>query len=115
MANCPRCDQRLRGDVTSCPHCGYVLSAYGHPGIPLHRATESTFLCQTCAYELDNSCTFPQRPEAKSCTLYRDYRRPVRSPARRSRQRPVVSSSSQTLMWLLGIACIIGLAILLAR
>jgi hypothetical protein len=48
------------------------LKAYGHPGIPLHRATGEEYLCQSCTYHADDTCTFPQRPYAKECTLYQD-------------------------------------------
>ncbi len=48
------------------------LKAYGHPGIPLHRATGEEYLCQSCTYHADDSCTFPQRPYAKECTLYQN-------------------------------------------
>jgi len=47
----------------------------------LHRATDSTPLCATCAYEADNSCTFPKRPTAMTCTLYENVQAPP-EPAR---------------------------------
>ena len=43
----------------------------------LHRAGDSTALCATCAYDKDDSCTFPKRPHAQSCTLYVDVNQPV--------------------------------------
>lgn len=49
-----------------------ILKAYGHPGITLHQAVEQKYLCQTCLYHADDTCTFPQRPYAKECTLYTD-------------------------------------------
>jgi hypothetical protein len=36
----------------------------------LHRAQGVTPLCADCTYHIDNSCTFPQRPVAITCTLY---------------------------------------------
>lgn len=48
------------------------LKAFGHPGIPLHRASNGESLCQTCVYDADDTCNFPQRPHAKECTLYQN-------------------------------------------
>ena len=48
------------------------LKAYGHPGIPLHRATGTEYLCDSCTYHEDDTCNFPQRPHAKECTLYQN-------------------------------------------
>lgn len=72
MLNCPRCHQSINSQAITCPHCGAVLKAYGHPGITLHRATGDQFLCESCIYHADDTCTFPQRPYAKECTLYTD-------------------------------------------
>jgi hypothetical protein len=47
-----------------------LLKAFGHPGIPLYRATGEEFLCSTCTYHADDTCNFPQRPDARECTLY---------------------------------------------
>ncbi|MDA0673453.1 MAG: hypothetical protein O3C67_07070 [Cyanobacteria bacterium] len=70
MPTCPRCDTAVDAVAVQCPHCGLVLKAHGHPGMPLHRTTGDQVLCTDCAYHADNSCTFPQRPHATSCTLY---------------------------------------------
>ena len=70
MAHCPRCQQIVGVQAVRCGRCGLVLKAYGHPGIPLHRATGETSICTTCAYDAYDYCTFPQRPLAQSCTLY---------------------------------------------
>jgi hypothetical protein len=72
MATCPCCHQSIDSQAVRCPHCFATLKAYGHPGIPLHQATGNTFLCDSCRYHEDDSCTFPERPYAKTCTLYRD-------------------------------------------
>lgn len=72
MPNCPRCHQPVKPQAVECPHCRAVLKAYGHPGIPVHRATGEASLCDTCTYHEDDSCTFPKRPYAKECTLYQD-------------------------------------------
>ncbi len=48
------------------------LKAYGHPGIPLHRASGKEYLCDICTYHDDDTCNFPQRPYAKECTLYQN-------------------------------------------
>ncbi|MGK7874426.1 MAG: zinc ribbon domain-containing protein [Xenococcaceae cyanobacterium] len=76
MSNCTRCHQPIDAQAVICPHCGNVLKAYGHPGIPLHQATGDTFLCDSCTYHEDDTCTFPQRPYAKTCTLYQDKSQP---------------------------------------
>ncbi|MGB7088121.1 MAG: zinc ribbon domain-containing protein [Phormidesmis sp.] len=72
MPTCPRCDRSITHTAITCPHCNITLKAHGHPGMPLHRATDKTPLCATCAYDADNSCTFPKRPNALTCTLYQD-------------------------------------------
>lgn len=53
-----------------------TLKAYGHPGIPLHRASGDVPLCESCTYHADDTCTFPQRPHARECTLYTDISQP---------------------------------------
>ncbi|WP_445634241.1 hypothetical protein [Nostoc sp. DSM 114161] len=70
--SCPRCHQQIESQAISCPYCRITLKAYGHPGIPLHRATGDGYLCDTCTYHADDSCNFPQRPYAKDCTLYQN-------------------------------------------
>jgi hypothetical protein len=92
------------------------MMAYGHRGILLHRAGSDAYLCETCVYELDDSCSFPQRPEATACTLYRDCRKPV--PQGRSKQRSKgwrFSFNARSHLWPLVIIVIIGVAVLLAR
>jgi len=70
MLDCPRCRQPVDTQAVTCPHCRTLLKAYGHPGIPLHQATDEAYLCQTCLYDQDNSCTYPQHPFARQCMLY---------------------------------------------
>ncbi|MGL5082615.1 MAG: zinc ribbon domain-containing protein [Microcoleaceae cyanobacterium] len=72
MPNCPRCQQFVTSQAITCPSCKLQLKAFGHPGIPLHRASGEAFLCETCLYHEDDTCNFPQRPFAKDCTLYQD-------------------------------------------
>lgn len=72
MPECPRCHQPVDAQAVKCPHCRMVLKAYGHPGVPLHRATGDVPLCDSCTYDEDDTCTLPQRPYAKDCTLYQD-------------------------------------------
>lgn len=72
MSTCPRCQQNVSSQAITCPYCYNQLKAYGHPGIPLHQAQGDSFLCDTCAYHQDDSCNFPKRPHAKTCTLYQD-------------------------------------------
>jgi len=80
MPDCPRCSQPVDLSAIACPHCQTPLKAYGHPGIPLHRATGGEFLCSTCLYHADDTCNFPQRPLAKDCTLYYDRSQPILAP-----------------------------------
>ncbi|MFM7447811.1 MAG: zinc ribbon domain-containing protein [Leptolyngbyaceae cyanobacterium] len=77
MSTCPRCHQTVESRAIVCPHCRMTLKAHGHPGIPLYRATEDRPLCASCAYDADDTCTFPKRPNAMDCTLYRDVNQPV--------------------------------------
>jgi hypothetical protein len=81
MPSCPRCQQFVATKAVNCSTCGLELKAHGHASIPLHRAQGNQFLCTNCAYELDNSCTYPQRPHAQECSLYRDANKPVTQPA----------------------------------
>lgn len=71
MPTCPRCQATLEATALQCPRCQLILKAHGHPGIPLHRAESGEILCSTCRYHADDSCNFPQRPQAQTCTLYR--------------------------------------------
>lgn len=71
-AICPRCHQSIDAQAVACPYCRTSLKAFGHPGIPLHRAVDSKFLCDSCTYHADDTCNFPQRPYALECTLYQD-------------------------------------------
>ncbi len=70
--SCPRCHQLIDDQAISCPYCRVKLKAYGHPGIPLYRATGNGYLCDSCTYHADDTCNFPQRPHAKECTLYQN-------------------------------------------
>jgi hypothetical protein len=70
--SCPRCQQIVDSQAITCPNCRTTLKAYGHPGIPLHRASGNEYLCDTCTYHADDTCNFPQRPYAKDCTLYQN-------------------------------------------
>ncbi|MDY6782493.1 MAG: zinc ribbon domain-containing protein [Cyanobacteriota bacterium] len=72
MSNCPQCNQLVEAEAIRCPHCNTALKAFGHPGIPLYQTTAQTSLCDSCLYHEDDTCTFPQRPYAKTCTLYCD-------------------------------------------
>ncbi len=72
MSVCPRCDRTIPNTATRCPNCNLKLSAHGHAGMVLHHAKGNVPLCQTCAYDKDDSCTFPKRPDAMDCTLYQN-------------------------------------------
>jgi hypothetical protein len=78
--NCPRCQKPVDSQALKCPHCDLQLKAFGHPGIPLYRATEGEVLCDRCVYDEDDTCNFPQRPFAKTCTMFRDRSLPVVEP-----------------------------------
>ncbi|BAY11978.1 zinc ribbon domain-containing protein [Calothrix sp. NIES-2098] len=70
--SCPRCHQAVDSQAITCPYCRTTLKAFGHPGIPLHRASKDEYLCDSCTYHADDTCNFPQRPYAKDCTLYQN-------------------------------------------
>ncbi|MBW4419665.1 MAG: zinc ribbon domain-containing protein [Myxacorys californica WJT36-NPBG1] len=75
MLSCPKCHQPIKNrDAIACPHCRTPLKAHGHAGIPLHRAIGNEPLCRTCTYHADDTCNYPQRPDAWECTMYRDCR-----------------------------------------
>ena len=76
MISCPRCQKLLKSQAVDCPHCGLVLKAYGHPGIPLHHAEGNEFLCDSCTYHIDDTCNYPKRPHARECMLYQDCNHP---------------------------------------
>ncbi len=80
MPECPRCHQPVDFKAIACPTCKLTLKAHGHPGMTLYRAEGGEFLCQTCTYDGDDTCTFPQRPRAKECTLYHNIHTPVAPP-----------------------------------
>ncbi|AFY55982.1 hypothetical protein Riv7116_3530 [Rivularia sp. PCC 7116] len=71
-ATCPRCKQNVNSQAVTCPYCRTPLKAYGHPGIPLHRAQGDDYLCETCTYHLDDTCNYSKRPHATECTLYQN-------------------------------------------
>jgi hypothetical protein len=73
MNLCPQCRYSVASGVAQCPRCGLALQAYGHPGLPISYAQEGVPLCLSCVYHADDSCTFPHRPEALDCVLYRDH------------------------------------------
>ncbi|MBF2079881.1 MAG: zinc ribbon domain-containing protein [Synechococcales cyanobacterium T60_A2020_003] len=115
MLECPRCHHPVEGQAIACPQCQLVLKAHGHPGIPLYRSTDGQYLCQTCLYDHDETCTFPQRPYATECTLYTNPQSmAVQTPYRPSQVRLIRAWLSQHLAWIVlaGIAAIsLGIAI----
>jgi hypothetical protein len=109
MPECPRCHQPVETQAISCPYCRTVLKAHGHPGIPLYRATGSEPLCLTCAYHEDDTCTFPQRPDATDCTMYRDRNwQQALAPPRHSTGFSIQNWLKRNLVWL----ALIGLILL---
>ena len=77
MNVCPSCDRRIDPQAVNCPYCKNPLKAFGHPGIPLYQAKSGSYLCDRCIYHEDDTCNFPQRPLAQSCTLFHDKSIPV--------------------------------------
>lgn len=71
MLSCPRCQATIESTTIQCPRCQLTLKAHGHPGMTLHRTEGDQALCATCLYDADDTCNFPQRPHAETCTLYR--------------------------------------------
>ena len=71
MPTCPRCNKSVPATAIDCPHCKLTLKAHGHPGMTLYRAKDEP-LCATCIYDADDSCNFPKRPDAMTCTLYQE-------------------------------------------
>lgn len=81
MLICPKCKQPVDSQAIACPKCKNQLKAFGHPGMPLYQSEDNTSLCDRCTYDFDDSCNFPQRPHAKSCTLFHDAATPLVSEA----------------------------------
>lgn len=88
MPSCPKCKQPVDSQALKCPKCNNILKAYGHPGIPLYQSEDSSSLCDRCSYDRDDSCNFPQRPYAKSCTLFSDVSHPLVA-------EPIIPASTQ--------------------
>ena len=82
MPTCPRCSQVVPATDITCAHCGTDLKAFGHVGIELYRSEGKQALCLSCAYHADDSCSYPQRPLARECTMYRNVDQPI-APIRR--------------------------------
>ncbi len=108
MPDCPRCHQPVDAKAIACPYCRTTLKAHGHPGIPLYRSTGIEPLCKTCVYDADDSCTFPQRPDARECTLYRDVAAPVVQPVKYGGEFLSKAWFRRNLVWI----ALIGLIIL---
>ena len=77
MTSCPHCHKLIEQNAIQCPYCKQTLKAFGHPGIPLHQAPKNQYLCGQCTYHHDDTCTYPQRPYAQTCTLYHDRKEPL--------------------------------------
>ncbi|HIK45622.1 MAG TPA: hypothetical protein IGR64_12175 [Leptolyngbyaceae cyanobacterium M65_K2018_010] len=106
MLSCPRCQATIEPTTIQCPRCQLTLKAHGHPGIPLHRAAGEEALCTTCRYDADNTCNFPHRPQAQTCTLYRSVHQPL------SPDLPPLSPGDRFRLWLRshgGVVALIGL------
>ena len=113
MLACPRCNQPISQTAINCPNCKLPLKAHGHPGITLHRAASDEPLCASCAYDADDSCTFPQRPDALTCTLYQDVNRPSLTAAEAYRP-PLKAWWQGNIVWVaLAILIVVSVAIAL--
>ncbi len=77
MAKCPKCNRNIQLEALECPYCKNQLKAFGHPGIPVYQASDDAWLCDRCYYHEDDSCNYPQRPYAKSCTMFHDKEKPL--------------------------------------
>ena len=77
MAKCPKCDRSIKPEALECPYCRNPLKAFGHPGIPVYQSLDDSWLCDRCYYHFDDSCNYPQRPYAKSCTMFHDKEKPL--------------------------------------
>ncbi len=111
MSDCPRCHRPVQPRAIACPYCKTPLKAYGHPGIPLHRASGDAVLCDRCTYHDDDTCTFPQRPDAKECTLFHDLDQPltgVVAPRGDRKNQTLTPWLRQNAVWL----CLIALLVL---
>jgi hypothetical protein len=83
----------------------------------LHHAKGAAPLCVSCLYDADDTCTLPQRPEARTCTLYQN-RAQLEAVNPLHRQQ---ISLSQRLRWIwqqygtwLGLAGLVIVSILIA-
>ncbi|HIK56181.1 MAG TPA: zinc ribbon domain-containing protein [Synechococcales cyanobacterium M55_K2018_004] len=112
--NCPRCHQAVDPRAIACPFCRTPLKAYGHPGIPLYRATGEEYLCDSCIYHEDDSCNFPQRPYAQDCTLYHHREQPLVAPTYRPSAWAQVQLWARRNMTLLGILVLLGVSLAIA-
>lgn len=115
--NCPRCGQSVDPQAINCPNCNNQLKAFGHPGIPLYRADDETWLCDRCTYHHDDTCNFPQRPYAKSCTLFHDYSEPLVAavePPVRKKGLELIKGWANRNRGLVALAMLIVVSILLA-
>ncbi|MGF1571272.1 MAG: hypothetical protein ACFCVD_24890 [Nodosilinea sp.] len=109
MLQCPRCQAPIEPSTIQCPRCQLILKAHGHPGIPLHRPQGDEALCVTCQYDADDTCNFPQRPQAQTCTLYRSTNQPS------TLDLPPISKREEIGFWLRnhrGMIGIVGLLLL---
>lgn len=106
MPACPRCQATVEANALQCPQCRLVLKAHGHPGIPLHRAEGEAYLCDRCTYHLDDTCTYPQRPLAKTCTLFQD------ADAAPEETLPALPVGRQIELWFKRNTALVGLLVL---
>lgn len=107
MPDCPKCHQFVDSQAIECPYCRTLLKAHGHPGMTLHRSTNGEPLCHSCVYHEDDTCTFPKRPYAMDCTLYRDRSAPDAAKPTYSEGFRVKTWVSRNLVWIVLIGLIV--------
>jgi hypothetical protein len=118
VPECPRCHQPVETQAIACPHCRAPLKAHGHPGINLYRAEAGDYLCKTCIYDADDTCTYPQRPYAQECTLYTTAEQLAASTATYTPSRMRRLSSwlqNNAALLVVGLIVLVSLAIALGR
>lgn len=112
MSQCPRCHQSVKPEALECPYCKNPLKAFGHPGIPVYQAADDSWLCDRCFYHQDDSCNYPQRPYAKSCTMFHDKEKPLVEEPVNSPPRGLISTTKYWLRRHQGLSILLILIII---
>jgi hypothetical protein len=110
---CSRCYKLIDSQAITCPYCRIEHKAFGHPGITLHRGKGDSYLCKSCTYHSDETCTFPKRPFAKECTLYENLEDRKQNISNNLKTSPNHSSLKSFKYWLQNNSTILLILILL--